>query len=376
MGWLELVFFALLFFSFYSYVFFPLSLALLTRVFSRAWKRAEGEPLVTVIISAYNEEKDIKGKVENTLALDYPEDKLSIVVSSDGSTDRTDEIVQGMSDRRLLLRSFSGRIGKTACLNRVIEEFEGELVVFTDANSMFSPGVLRQLVSNFNDPEIGAVSGWTKYCNSASGEETTGLYARIERQVKVAESSVASCVGADGAIFAIRKELYRPLRSDDINDFVVPLNVVKQGYRVVLDEKVFCLEEATEGVGNIYKRQVRITTRTAWALWRHLGLLNVFRYGFFSYFLISHKILRLLTPFFLLAVFVVNLMLLSRSPLYLVPLSAQLLLLVTAMAAFSGTLVGTAPSVCKYFLITFLAQAVGCLRMVFGQRDVVWTPKR
>ncbi len=373
---MELAFFFSLFFSFYSYIFFPVFLRILAKVVRNPWDKADCSPMVTIIISAYNEEKDIKEKVRNSLLLDYPEDKLEIVVSSDGSSDRTNEIVAGIKDNRLILRSFSDRLGKTACLNKVIPNIKGEIAVFTDANSMFAPDMLQHLVKNFYDPAIGAVSGWTKYCNPDSGEETTGLYAKLEKKTKLDESKVSSCVGADGAIFAIRKELYIPLGANDINDFIIPLNVIKQCKRVVLDENIYCIEETTKGIKNIYNRQVRITTRTAWAIRRNIDLLNIFKYGSFSYFLFSHKVLRLLTPLFLLTAFILNIFILNESPIFIATLIGQLLFWLAGLIGLSGIGKGSLISICKYFLITFAAQFVGCIRMAVGIEDIMWTPKR
>ncbi|RWX49151.1 Glycosyltransferase, catalytic subunit of cellulose synthase and poly-beta-1,6-N-acetylglucosamine synthase [Candidatus Electrothrix marina] len=374
---IELLFIVALFFSVYSYTVFPVFLSVLSKIVRRPWGKGECSPMVTIIISAYNEEKDIEEKVRNSLQLDYPEDKLQIIVSSDGSSDRTNEIVEGIDDKRLSLRAFTGRLGKTACLNKVLDDIQGEIVVFTDANSMFAPDMVKHLVKNFSDPDIGSVSGWTKYCNPDSGEETTGLYAKLEKKIKLDECMISSCVGADGAIFAIRTNLYVPLGANDINDFIIPLNVIKQGKRVVLDKNIFCVEATTKGVKNIYSRQVRITTRTAWAIRRNIRLLNIFKYGSFSFFLFSHKIHRLLTPFFLLSAFILNLFILPLSPFYVVTLAGQLLFWFTGLLALIG--IGnkiSLASICMYFLITFTAQFVGCLRMAIGVEDIMWTPKR
>ena len=145
---MELIFFAALFFSLYSYIIFPVFINFLGKFFPNHGKR-DCWPIVTIIISAYNEEKDIEKKIRNSLLLDYPEDKLEIVVSSDGSSDRTNEIAAGIKDKRLMLKAFPDRLGKTACLNKVIPNIKGEIVVFTDANSMFAPDMLQHLVTNF-----------------------------------------------------------------------------------------------------------------------------------------------------------------------------------------------------------------------------------
>ncbi len=376
MASLEILFIATLFLSLYSYILYPLLLVTLRTLFSRQWNKGNCVPTMTVIISAYNEEKDIEDKIRNTLLLDYPKEKVEIVVSSDGSTDRTNEIVSAFKDNRVCLKAFSSRMGKTACLNRVVSDCQGEIVVFTDANAMFETDLLQRLGKNFYDRSVGAVSGWTKYFSSGSGEEITGLYAKMEKRIKLDESMISSCVGADGAIFAIRKELYVPLGPNDINDFIIPLNVIKRGKRVVLDEDIYCVEEATSGAKNIFSRQVRITTRTAWAIRRNISLLNIFKYKCFSFFLLSHKVLRLLTPFFLLSTFCLNLFLVQRSPFFVIFMGGQLFFWLTSLVALWGIAHGRIAAIFKYFLITFSAQLVGCLRMIAGIEDIMWTPKR
>lgn len=373
---IESVFIVVFFLSIYSYTVYPISLSIVGKLFGSTWNKDEHFPLATIIISAFNEEKCIEEKVRNSLLLDYPEDKLEVIVSSDGSSDRTNEIVAGIKDKRLILRAFAGRLGKTACLNKVIPDSKGEIIVFTDANSKFAPDMLKDLVKNFYDSNIGAVSGWTKYYAADSGEETTGFYAKFEKKTKLNESALASCVGADGAIFAIRKALYIPLEVSDINDFIIPLNVIKQGKRVVLDENIFCVEESTKGIKDIFGRQVRITTRTAWAIRRNISMLNIFKYGYFSLFLLSHKVLRLLTPFFLLITFLLNIYIVEKSHYYAITLALQLLFWLTGLFALTGNNKGHLVSIFKYFLITFTAQFVGCIRMLMGIEDIMWTPKR
>ena len=248
----------------------------MSRVLGNSWDKGEITPLVTLIISVYNEEKVIENKIKNALALEYPERLLEIIVISDGSSDRTNEIVSGFNDSRLVLKALPERSGKTVCLNRVVPETRGEIILFTDANSMFPSDMLPKLVRNFTSDNVGLVTGWTKYMKQKSGGETTGIYSRLEMKTKYWESLISSCVGADGAIFAIRKELYEPLDEQDINDFVIPLHVISQGKRVVLDPDVYCFEAPSAGQGSEYRRQARITNRTLRAILKHPRFLNPF----------------------------------------------------------------------------------------------------
>jgi len=268
------------------------------------------------------------------------------------------------------------RLGKTECLNRVVPGANGNIILFTDANSMFPPDLLTQLTRNFSDPDIGLVTGWTKYVMPGGGQEVTGMYAKLEKVTKYWESLIASCVGADGAVFAIRKSLYQPLGADDINDFIIPLNVVRQQRRAVLDPSVFCSEEAADSDRKAYQRQVRITTRTLWAIRRNLTLLSFSKYGFFSFFLLSHKILRLAAPFFFIAALLLNIALMGSVWLFNLTFVCFILFFALGLINRVGLSDNKLASICKFFLITFKAQLIGWFRMAVGIRDKTWTPQR
>ena len=195
---------------------------------------------------------------------------------------------------------------------------------------------------------------WTKYC----------------------ESLISSCVGADGAIFAIRKSLYQRLEAQDINDFVIPLHVIRQGKRVVMDPEVFCFEKPSGGGDKEYRRQVRITTRTLSAITRNLEFLNPFRFGSFSFFLMSHKVIRFLVPFFLIGTFLTNLLILTDSIFYVLTLCGQILFLIMGLLAMFTQFDGTLSNVIRFFLITISAQLIAWFRMLFGVSDTIWTPER
>jgi cellulose synthase/poly-beta-1,6-N-acetylglucosamine synthase-like glycosyltransferase len=362
--------------SAYSYLLYPCLLLVLSKAVKRGWAKGEITPPVSVIISAYNEEAVIEQKVRNALALDYPEDRLEIIVSSDGSTDRTNEIVSAIKDPRLTLFAFPEREGKTACLNKSVPKAKGEIVLFTDANSMFPSDVLLKLVRNFADQDIGLVTGWTKYHKAGGGEETTGLYAKFEKWSKVHESLIFSCVGADGAVFAIKRSLYKPLQNFDINDFVIPLDVIRQKKRAVLDPEVFCFEEASEGAGSEYKRQVRITTRTLGAMQRNLEFLNPMKCGSFSFLLFSHKLMRFLVPFFFSFALMANALLLMKSLWYLLPFLASAFFLCWGALSSVLDLAGGFSSICRFLLATLSAQMAAWFRLVKGIKDITWAPQR
>ena len=373
---MKLAFFFLLLMTIYPYAFYPLLVYAWARVVNRKWRTGAYQPMITLIISVYNEEKVIRAKIENALALDYPEDRLEILVVSDGSTDNTEQIVASFTDPSVRLLAFE-RAGKTACLNQTFLQAKGDIVVFTDANSMFPPQALTKIARNFADKDIGLVSGWTKYKRLGSDlEETPGLYARLEKIIKQGESLVSSCVGADGAIFAVRRELYRHLEDYDINDFVIPLNVVDQNRRVILDPEVYCLEEPSEGMGREYARQVRITNRTLGAIRRNVRFLNPFKYGSFAFFLLSHKVLRFMVPFFALGLFLSSLYLATSSVLYSLVVAMLCLFILAGIVGLLGLNHSRLVKLCATFLLTSLAQAKGWTRFITGHADTLWTPRR
>jgi len=373
---MEYPFCILLLMTIYPYALYPMLVYAWARVVNRKWRTGAYQPMITLIISVYNEEKVIKAKIKNALALEYPEDRLEIMVVSDGSKDKTEQIVSSFTDPRIRLMAFE-RAGKTACLNRAVPQAKGDVVVFTDANSMFPSQALGMIARNFADDDIGLVTGWTKYRRTGSDlEEAPGLYARLEKIIKQGESLVSSCVGADGAIFAVRRELYRHLEDQDINDFVIPLNVVDQNRRVVLDPDVYCLEEPSEGMGREYARQSRITNRTLRAIRRNVRFLTPFKYGSFAFFLLSHKLLRFMVPFFAVGLFLSSLYLATSSVFYSLVVAMLCLLIMAGIAGLLGLNHSRLVKLCATFLLTNLAQAKGWFRFITGRPDTLWTPRR
>ncbi len=364
----------------YAYAGYPALLKILSIFHKKPPVKGSLTPYVTMIISAYNEENVIAGKIENTLALDYPKDFLEIMVVSDASTDRTEEIAGAYSDRGIRVLRIEGRVGKTSCLNIAVPRAKGEIIVFSDANSEYNPGALKAITSNFTDPEVGCVTGYTRYSTSRDSDvsEPVGLYSRLEKITKQLESETGSCVGADGAVFAIRSFLWRPLKVTDINDFVIPLNVVRQGYRVVLEDGSWCAEETARDTSGEFNRQVRITNRTLRAIFTNADLMNPLKTGFFSFKLISHKLFKFMTPLFMFAAAVSNLLLFKKGPLFRLALILQALFYASALPApadnpqklfkIAGTL--------RTFIIVNLAIARAWFTYLKGENFTTWKTTR
>jgi cellulose synthase/poly-beta-1,6-N-acetylglucosamine synthase-like glycosyltransferase len=334
------------------------------------------EPKVTLIVSAYNEEKVIEDKLANSIALDYPKSKLEITVVSDGSTDSTDEIVKRYAANGVILRRFEGRLGKTACLNRAAPAAGGEIIIFSDANSRYDPAAVRRLAAHFDDERIGFVTGSTKYVGNGAIGDSVGFYSRIEKMTKTLETRTGSCVGADGAIFAVRKKLIMPLKDSDINDLVIPLGVVRQGYAGVLEPNAFCVEDTAGSAEGEFNRQVRITARTLKAIFSNADLLNPVRFGFFSFKILSHKILRLMAPFFMLAFLITSAALIREGWFYSAIFAAQLLF-------YSLALVERAmPNGARLFSLPYTFSSVhaailmGWIKYLKGETFVTWAPTK
>jgi len=364
----------------YAYLGYPLIL----KVWAFFAKRSQSDPVsgvlpkVTLIVSVFNEEQVIEEKIVNTLMLDYPRDLLEIVFVSDGSTDRTDEIISRYADCGVMLRRYEGRIGKTACLNNAGPLARGEIIVFSDANSKYDQEAIRALVWRFSEDRVGFVTGRTRYLSPEGKKkcESVGSYTSFESEIKRLESLIGSCVGADGAIFAIRKQLYRPLQCADINDLVIPLKIVAQGFRGKLEETAFCFEETVKTEMQEFHRQVRIMNRTIRALVNHAFLLNPIRYGSFAFQLFSHKVSRLLVPFFLLALVATNLMLILEGPIYLLAGFTQASFYLMAMGG-----VGRCPgsiarlmALSRTFTMVNLAILYAWLKYAKGETYVTWMP--
>jgi len=383
---MEWQFWGSIFFIFYAYLGYPVALWLYSAINKKNnlnYSAGEFQPKVSLLISAYNEEGAIEEKVRNSLELNYPRDLLEIVVISDGSDDNTNKIVESYEADNVVLRYYEGRIGKTACLNRTVPLSSGDIIVFSDANSLYDKSSIIELVKNFQNEKVGFVTGHTKYSLAEGSEvlKSIGLYSMIEKITKILESKIGSCVGADGAIFAIRKKLYDALNDYDINDFVIPLNVIKKGYRGILEEKAFCIEGAAKDSSGEFNRQARITNRTIRALFNNLTMFNAMKYGIFSFELISHKLIKYLVPLFLVTIFVANLFLIGEGSFYILSLLAQIVFYFLSLFAFeySGKYlkyIARIVALARTFTTVNMAIVLGWIQYFSGKTYTTWTTSR
>ncbi len=364
----------------YVYAGYPLLLALVGRIRARPTARGAIEPAVTLLISAFNEADVIAEKLHNSLSLDYPADRLQIVVISDASDDDTDAIVAGFAPQRVELLRMADRGGKTLGLNAAVPRARGDIIVFSDANAMYAHDVLRKLAANFADAAVGAVVGESTYTRpEVESERTEGLYWQYETAIKRLESRIGSVVGGDGAIYAIRRTLYVPMRADALSDFVNPLQIVRGGHRCVYEPLARSYESAAKDFQREFRRKVRIVNRAWRALMTMRPLLNPFRHGFFAIELISHKLLRWLVPLLLVGVLATNLFLLRTAPIYTLTLVAQLALYALALLGYAMRRRERMPSILSvpyYFCLVNVASALGIFEAYRGKTYATWSTAR
>lgn len=364
------------------YAGYPLLLWVLRLVGVRQQVRTERiEPCVTLIISAYNERQVIAAKLENCRRLDYPVDRFEVIVVSDASDDGTDDVVRAAGPPARLLR-MEERGGKTLGLNAALRAAKGDIVVFSDANAMYERDALRMLVRNFADSRVGAVTGESRYEIGAddASTESEGAYWSYEIWIKQLESSLGSVVGGDGAIYAIRRGLYRDLAPGDLSDFVNPLQIVAQGYRNVYEPAAVSWEGGAEGYGAEFRRKVRIVNRAWRATGKMRSLLNPLKYGFFSLQYLSHKVLRWLVPWLMLVAFVSNLLVAGAAPLFALLMLGQLLFYGLALLGWvmagRGGLLGRLTSIPYYFCLVNLASLVALVEVFGGKEYRTWSSSR
>ncbi|WP_372965403.1 glycosyltransferase family 2 protein [Marinobacter sp.] len=383
---MQFVFWASFLLLFYIYFGYPLAVKTVAALNPRPVKKTgDYQPKVSILIAAYNEANDIESTLRNKLELDYPNDKLEILVVSDESEDGTDEIVENIAKEAACdVRLFRQvpRQGKTAGLNLLKEHATGEILAFSDANSQWDTNALKLLVSNFNDPEVGYVTGKMVYVNSDGSLVGDGCsaYMKYENWLRDQETEVGSVVGVDGGIDAMRTALYQPLRADQLPDFVQPLKVVEQGYRVVYEPEALLKEEALSDGSSEFSMRVRVSLRALWALKDMKHLMNPARNLLFAWQMISHKLLRY-------GAFI-PMLTLAYAALYLAPVKGFYALAALGYLAFlilawsghkkesSGETLSAVYSIPYYFVLLNLASLQAFVAFLKGEKKVVWNPRK
>lgn len=348
---------------------------LVRRASRRTSTVAEEElPSVSLVIPAYNEDAAIQAKIENSLALDYPADKLEIIVASDGSDDRTNEIAESFANRGVTLAAYGERRGKPSVINDTVERATGEIVVLSDATTMIDADAIRRIVRHFADANVGAVNGELRFASPGEGHGGEGLYWRYEVMIKFMENRLGVVLGSSGALCAVRKAFYRPIPADCIcDDFVITLNTMIDGHRAVYDPEAQSAEETAASVEMESSRRERIGAGNFQALHHTARLLNPLR-GWPAFCYLSHKIFKWTTWIFMLAALAANIPLVCE-PVYLVILILQVGFYGLAILGGLRVRIPVLSKIARvphYFVAMHIALFRGFCRYVRGTQKVAW----
>jgi len=335
-------------------------------------------PSVSIIVPAYNEAANIESKLQNLLSLDYPSDRIEILVGSDGSTDGTDNIARLYESHCVHLIASAEQGGKSSMQNELVSRSTGSILVFTDADCIVAPNALRKLVRNFADPAVGLVTAAPAYSNAGETEVTRNesLYLRYESWLRAQESRCGLLAMASGSLFAMRRSLWRPLDPNVGDDFVLPLQVAASGYRNVLEDEAEVVTRLSQNEqASMMKLKVRIISKDLRGLTANSRVLNPFEVGAVAVGLWSHKLLRWMAPYFLLLMLISNLLALHSSIYWI--------LLVAQLAFYSCALLGIVKlqerfpwSVASSFCLVNAAALLGSLHFLTGGTMGRWKPTR
>ncbi|WP_432460879.1 MULTISPECIES: glycosyltransferase family 2 protein [unclassified Agarivorans] len=371
---MELVFWLAVALIVYGYTLYPLLLLLFSGIKQAVrdtrylWRRHERRsyepkqwPSVSIIIAAYNEEQCLAQRVDNLLKLSYPQDKLTIHIGSDGSTDQTNSILRAVEAEHFQAHIFEQNRGKINVLNDLVDQSEDEILVMSDANTDFAVDAIENLVRHFDRQEVGAVCGELHLVDSESADNKDGIYWRYEQMLKFHESRLGGLLGANGAIYAMAKRFYQVLPANTIvDDFMIVMNVSKAGKQVIYEPNAVAYEEVAPSLKEEENRRIRIGTGNYQAFNRCLWALNPLRGArCFTYF--SHKVLRWFTPHFMLIALVSNLLLIGQ-PLYLLLLVLQLFVYTVAAWGNSRSKQGKKLPGSIAFLTFFVAMNTALLK--------------
>jgi cellulose synthase/poly-beta-1,6-N-acetylglucosamine synthase-like glycosyltransferase len=375
----QILFWTSIFLVIHSYVLYPIIVLVWASLKKENLPPPQSElPSISLIMSVYNEEKVIIEKLKNIAKIEYPKEKIEIFIGSDCSTDATLELAKSASSERTRIVSFDRRRGKASVLNDLAAAARNEILVFSDADTFYQPDALTKMARHFSDPSVGGVCGnlHLEASKTNSGGKAEALYWRYENAIKESEGKIKTTFGATGAIYAIRRTLFSPLTTDKLiaDDFLIPLNAVREGFRIRYDASAECWEETADSTSNEFHRKIRIGAASFNGLSFIIPLLNP-NYGFIAFGLISHKLIRWIVPFLLMMIFGATVCLSTKGGIYAYVLIAEFLFVCLASIGYildtkmKPIMLFTMP---YYFIVANAGLFVGFVRFLRGTQRTVW----
>lgn len=363
-----------------TYIFYPIVILAIGKIFPFKPQKSNYYPSVSILIAAYNEEKDIQNKLENTLELDYPKDKIEILVGSDGSIDRTAEIVADFALKGIKIFDFNENRGKTAVQNDLVNESKNDILVFTDAASFLRKDSLKNLIRSFSDPNVGAVAGCMKFVSDDDNltVQGQGLYWQYEMKLRELESSIGRLIGVDGPLYAVRKNNYIPLEPQIISDLMTPLLVIKQGKKVVIDKNAIVYEVPTKKSQQEINTRRRIALRGLVGIFSDRQLLSPMNFPLLSIQIFFHKILRWGVGGLVLINFIICI-LLSNHLFFFIFFILHIVFYLCALIGWLFSKYDKPMFVFKvpyYFCLVNLAATLGILDYLRKKQAISWKPVR
>jgi poly-beta-1,6-N-acetyl-D-glucosamine synthase len=383
---MQFIFYFLLLSIVYCYFGYPLFIYLFALAFRNEIDKSPIEPTVSIIISVYNEEDWIENKIRNLFSLDYPHSKLEIIIGSDGSTDQTNQLIQQFSSPILSFCTYSQRRGKMATINDLVAKSKHEILIFTDARQSFDADTIRELVANFHDQKIGCVSGELNF--QLAIERGTGkginIYWKYEKFLRKCESQFHSMLGATGAIYAVRRELFTPIPPDILlDDMFVPLKIIENGFRAVFDPQAKAYDIVADNPQAEYRRKVRTLCGNYQIFHYFFGLFNPLTSPI-AIQLFSHKFLRIIIPFLSILLFIINILLFNTAFVYQVFIAMQICFYLMALLGIwtknseygFSKLVSNISYIPYVFCLLNFSALVSFLRFINHNQAVTWEKAR
>lgn len=374
----KILFWISIFMIFWANIGYPISILILGKIIKRKNKTiVNNEKSISIIITAHNEEKIIQQKLENVISLDYPKEKVEIIVTSDNSTDKTNEIVEKFikshPTENIKLYKVKKRMGKTNAQNEAVKIAQNDILVMTDANAIIKNDAIRELVKSFSG-NISYVTGKLEYINGDLSETSNSekQYWDLDTKIRDIESNIQTITAGNGALYAcIRKEYYN-FKPIQCHDSAMPLYYALNGKRAIANHKAIAYEKAGENTKDEYKRKVRMSRIVLSSILPSIKILNVFKYKWFTYFYLGHRTSRYLLWFNHIMLLITNLVLYKQGKIYIISLIFQSIFYIIAIAKQLTNLNNTIINIIYYYCMTIIAQTKGVINTIIGKNKPFW----